>query len=66
MGFDAAYYDRFYESAGTRVHGAKEIARLCTAVTSLLELFFRACFILYGKDTKILTKKLAATARAPA
>jgi 2-polyprenyl-3-methyl-5-hydroxy-6-metoxy-1,4-benzoquinol methylase len=37
MGFDAAYYDRFYESARTRVHGAKEIARLCSAVTSLLE-----------------------------
>jgi len=37
MGFDAAYYERFYESAGTRVHGTKEIARLCTAVTSLLE-----------------------------
>lgn len=36
------------------------------AVTSVLELFFRACFILYGKDVKILTKKLAASARAPA
>jgi hypothetical protein len=36
------------------------------AVTTLLELFFRACFILYGKDVKVLTKKLAATARAPA
>jgi 2-polyprenyl-3-methyl-5-hydroxy-6-metoxy-1,4-benzoquinol methylase len=35
------------------------------AATTALELFFRACFILYGKDTKILTKKLAATARAP-
>lgn len=35
------------------------------AVTSLLELFFRACFILYGKDVKVLSKKLAATARAP-
>lgn len=35
------------------------------AVTTVLELFFRACFILYGKDVKILTKKLAATARAP-
>lgn len=36
------------------------------AVTTMLELFFRACFILYGKDVKVLTKKLAATARAPA
>ena len=36
------------------------------AVTGLLELFFRACFILYGKDVKVLTKKLAATAKAPA
>lgn len=34
--------------------------------TTLLELFFRACYILYGKDVKVLTKKLAATARAPA
>lgn len=33
------------------------------AVTGLLSLFFRACFILYGKDVKILTKKIAATAR---
>jgi 2-polyprenyl-3-methyl-5-hydroxy-6-metoxy-1,4-benzoquinol methylase len=36
------------------------------AVTSLLELLFRACFILYGKDVKILTKKLAAVCRNPA
>jgi SAM-dependent methyltransferase len=36
------------------------------AVTSALELFFRACFILYGKDVKILTKKLAAVCRNPA
>lgn len=34
--------------------------------TTLLELFFRACFILYGKDVKILTKKLAAVCRNPA
>ena len=33
--------------------------------TTLIELAFRACFILYGKDVKVLTKKLAATARAP-
>ena len=33
------------------------------AVTTLLELFFRACFMLYGKDVKVLTKKLAAVAR---
>jgi 2-polyprenyl-3-methyl-5-hydroxy-6-metoxy-1,4-benzoquinol methylase len=36
------------------------------AVTTAFELFFLACFRLYGKDTSILTKKLAATARAPA
>ena len=36
------------------------------AVTGLLELFFRACFVLYGKDVKILTKKLAAVCRNPA
>jgi len=35
------------------------------AVTTTLELFFRICFILYGKDVKVLSKKLAATARAP-
>lgn len=32
--------------------------------TGLLELAFRGCFVLYGKDVKVLTKKLAATARA--
>ena len=36
-GFDRKYYDRFYETKQTRVHGATEIARLCTAVTSFLE-----------------------------
>ena len=36
-GFDRKYYDRFYETKQTRVHGAAEIARLCTAVTAFLE-----------------------------
>jgi 2-polyprenyl-3-methyl-5-hydroxy-6-metoxy-1,4-benzoquinol methylase len=36
------------------------------AATTLLELVFRACFILYGKDVKIMTKKLAAVCRSPA
>jgi hypothetical protein len=35
--FDAGYYGRYYGSARTRVHGAKEIARLCTAVTAMLD-----------------------------
>lgn len=35
--FGAAYYGRYYESARTRVHGKDEIARLCAAITSLLE-----------------------------
>jgi len=35
--FDARYYGRFYGSAKTRVHGKAEIARLCTAVTALLD-----------------------------
>ena len=35
------------------------------AVTSLLELFFRVCFVLYGKDVKVLSKKIAATATNP-
>ena len=35
------------------------------AATTLLELFFRICFILYGKDVKVLSKKLAATCRNP-
>ena len=33
--------------------------------TGLLELFFRGCFILYGKNVKVLTKKLAAVCTAP-
>jgi SAM-dependent methyltransferase len=36
------------------------------AATSLLHLFFRACFILYAKDAKIFTKKLGAVARKAA
>ena len=35
--FDAGYYGRFYGSARTRVHGAKEIAKLCTAITSMVD-----------------------------
>ena len=35
------------------------------AVTTMIELFFRGCFVLYGKDVKILTKKLAAVCRNP-
>jgi SAM-dependent methyltransferase len=35
------------------------------AVTTVLELIFRGCFVLYGKDVKILTKKLAAVCRSP-
>lgn len=35
--FDEGYYRRFYETTKTRVHGPQEIARLCTAVTSLLD-----------------------------
>ena len=35
------------------------------AVTSVLELFFRACFVLYGKEVKVLTKKLAAVCSSP-
>jgi hypothetical protein len=35
--FDADYYGTYYGSARTRVHGAKEIARLCSAVTSMLD-----------------------------
>lgn len=36
-GFDAQYYGRFYENTKTRVHGPKQIAKLCTAVTSMLD-----------------------------
>jgi len=35
------------------------------AATTLIELFYRACFILYGKNVKILTKKIAAVCRKP-
>jgi hypothetical protein len=36
------------------------------AVTGTLELFFKIVFKLYGKDVKILSKKVAATARKSA
>lgn len=35
--FDAAYYERYYGSARTRVHSAEEVGKLCTAVTSFIE-----------------------------
>ncbi len=35
--FDAAYYEKYYKSAKTRVHSAEEIGRLCQAVVSMLE-----------------------------
>src|SRR5689334_5453200 len=35
--FDAAYYDRYYGSARTRVHSGEEVGRLCTAVVSFIE-----------------------------
>jgi 2-polyprenyl-3-methyl-5-hydroxy-6-metoxy-1,4-benzoquinol methylase len=35
--FDEAYYDRYYGSSRTRVHSVDEVAKLCTAVVSLLE-----------------------------
>jgi hypothetical protein len=35
--FDAGYYGRFYENVRSRVHGASEIAKLCTAVTSMID-----------------------------
>lgn len=35
------------------------------AATSLLSLIFRLCFALYGKSTRIFTKKLGATGRKP-
>jgi hypothetical protein len=35
--FSEAYYGKYYGSTRTRVHGAKEIGRLCTAIVSMLE-----------------------------
>lgn len=35
--FDAAYYEKYYKSARTRVHSAEEIGRLCTGVVGMLE-----------------------------
>lgn len=35
--FDRAYFDRFYESRRTRVHGAAQIASLAKGITGLLE-----------------------------
>ncbi len=37
--FDREYFDRFYGSAKTRVHGAGEIAHLCAAVCELVAYF---------------------------
>ncbi len=34
--FDRAYFDRFYESKRTQVHGAAQIAHLATGITGLL------------------------------
>jgi hypothetical protein len=38
MSFDAAYYERFYESKKTRVQGPDEVSRLATAVVAVAEL----------------------------
>lgn len=35
-GFDQAYFDRFYETRRTRVHGAREVAHLARGVTELV------------------------------
>jgi hypothetical protein len=35
--FDKGYYERYYGTAGTRVHSAEEIGRLCNAVVSFLD-----------------------------
>jgi hypothetical protein len=35
--FDAGYYGKYYGKQATRVHGPKEVARLCTAVTSMID-----------------------------
>lgn len=35
--FDAQYYTRYYRNSRTRVLGPKQVARLCTAVTALLD-----------------------------
>jgi 2-polyprenyl-3-methyl-5-hydroxy-6-metoxy-1,4-benzoquinol methylase len=35
--FGAEYFDRFYESRSTRVHGKREIARLARGVTGMIE-----------------------------
>jgi predicted TPR repeat methyltransferase len=37
--FSKDYFDRFYESPTTRVHGPKEVARLVRGVTSLIDWF---------------------------
>lgn len=37
--FDAAYFDRFYESKKTRVHGKAQVARLARGVTELIAWF---------------------------
>lgn len=37
--FDAEYFDRFYESKKTRVHGAAQVARLARGVTEMIAWF---------------------------
>lgn len=36
-GFDRAYFDRFYEARASRVHGAREIARLARGIVGTVE-----------------------------
>jgi hypothetical protein len=37
--FDAAYFDRFYESKKTRVHGEAQVSRLARGVTEMIAWF---------------------------
>lgn len=37
--FDAGYFDRFYESKATRVHGKAQVARLARGVTEMIAWF---------------------------
>ena len=51
--FGPEYFDRYYESKATRVHGRREIARLARGVTGMiawLRVFRRPFFAQFGAD----------------
>ena len=46
--------------------GTKLATSIAMAAAAMLKVFFRACYILYGKNNKLFGKKIAATGIRPA